>query len=610
MCGIVGFTGTPDKFKLKQMTDSIAHRGPDGESFYESDNVQLGMRRLSIIDLVTPNIYPVTNEEKTLFCEFNGEIYNYKDLRQELISQGHKFHTESDSETIVHGYEQWGEDVVKHLRGMFTFALYDTDKKQLMVARDRLGIKPMYYAEFDGRVIFASEIKAILAAWPIDRRPDDASVWRFLATRVHDDNKFTFFANVKRILPGHYMLIDEHGNYRFQQYWQPEVNPQFHSDKPDNYYSDLLREKILESMKLHLITDVPLGITLSGGLDSSAVASMARKLIDEGTDLHTEQNKLMTFSALHPGETIDESKYINEVIKFTNAEAHSVVPDVDSFWGEIDNWVYFQEEPTISTAPYAYFSVMREAHKYVKVLLSGQGGDELLAGYIPYFMSYVQSAQDAGRIWDIARETIQGFDLYAPFFKQKLESLLGKKTELNIRDLLKVDTGANDEIASRVQHAHAKNLNERLLFDITKGSVPNLLRYEDKNSMAHSIESRVPFLDHELVEMVLNMPIDQKIKHGWNRYVYRNAMKGLMPELNRKRRSKIGFVNSEWEWLKAKHNEIREIFASERFFSRKYWDGAKVLNEFNLWVAGARHGDGLMFWRILSTELWMRRFVD
>lgn len=606
MCGIVGFTGKQNEERLNVMLNCIAHRGPDDDAKLQTDNFQFGMRRLAIIDL-TDDIYPLGNEDGQIRCVFNGEIYNYQALREELKAAGHTFVTESDSEVIIHGYEEWGVDVVHRLRGMFVIILHDGREDKVLILRDRLGIKPLYYAESAGRIIWSSEIKAILEGWDIDPTPDDISVWRFLLSRVHDDTERTFFANVKRLLPGHYMEIDSQGNKKITKYWFPKTNPQFKSDKSDAEYAAQFREKFVGSMKLHLIADVPLGITLSGGLDSSSVASIAKKLIAEGTDMHTEQNKLLTFSALHPGETIDESEYINEVIKFTNAVPYSVVPDVNKFWEELDTWVYFQEEPTISTAPYAYYTVMREARKHVTVLLSGQGGDELMAGYIPYFMSYIQSAQDAGAVWELLRESVAGFDLYAPFIAQKISAKLNSGNQIDVRGSLKIDASMRDQMR-QIEHKHARNLNERLLFDLTEGSVPNLLRYEDKNSMAHSIESRVPFLDHEFVEFAHSLPIDQKIKHGWNRYVYRNAMKGLMPEKNRLRRNKIGFVNSEWEWLKAKSDNIQTIFNSEEFRSRKYWDADKVLAQFNDWIAGKISGDGLFFWRILSTELWMRRF--
>ncbi len=608
MCGIVGFTGEPAPDKLKTMLKSEFHRGPDDEAIMQMDNFHCGMRRLSIIDL-SKNIYPIKTEDGQVECVWNGEIYNYQALVAELKEKGHTMHTQSDSEAIIHGYEEWGLDVFSHLRGMFAIILFDHKKNEMIIARDRLGIKPLYYTELDGRIIFASEIKGILSAWDVDRTADDFSVYKFLVTRVHDDTKRTFFKNIKRLMPGHYMVIDSASNYRLTKYWKPTVTTQFGSTKSDEAYADDLREKLMESMRLHLISDVPLGVNLSGGLDSSAVTSIAAKMLSEGVDLHTE-HKLQTFSAIHPGETIDESEYIDEVLAYTGAESHKVVPDVEQFWKELDEWVYFQEEPTISTAPYAYYTVMREAHKFVRVLLSGQGGDELLAGYIPYFASYVNSARDAGAYWDILRETVKGFDLYSSFMRTKLDGMLHKDVQLNVMDM--VNKPEIDELqkTDSIYFHHKRNLNERLFEDLTATSVPGLLRYEDKNSMAHSIESRVPFLDHEYVEFIFSLPIDQKIKMGWNRYVYRNAMKDLMPEKIRLRRSKIGFVNSEWEWLQAKADNLREIFGSESFRSRKFWDADKVLSEFNLWIAGKKRGDGLMFWRILSTELWLRRYVD
>lgn len=607
MCGIVGFTGKPDTEKLQTMLRFIQHRGPDDDATCELENFQLGMRRLAIIDL-TDDLYPITNETGEILCVFNGEIYNYQDLTAELKAKGHQFKTKSDTETIVHGYEEWGIDFVQKLRGMFVIVLYDKREKKLFLIRDRLGIKPLYYTEVEDRIVWASELKAILGAWDIDRSADNVSVLRFLMSRVHDDTDRTFFANIKRVLPGHYMQVDATGKKEIIRYWELKTNPDFKSAKPDKEYAAEFREQFTESMRLHLISDVPLGFTLSGGLDSSSVTSVAKGLIQQGSDTHTH-NKLLTFSALHPGETIDESEYINEVVKHTGATAYSVVPNVDEFWREINTWMYYQEEPTISTAPYAYYTVMRKAKEHVKVLLSGQGGDELMAGYIPYFMSYIQSAQDAGAWWEIMRECIQGFDLYAPFVGQKLQAKFTAQPQINPLSALRVDNQAK-ETMRLISHRHERNLNKRLLFDITAGSVPNLLRYEDKNSMAHSIESRVPFLDHVFVEFVHTLPIDQKIKYGWNRHVYRLAMQGLIPEKNRTRRSKIGFVNSEWEWLQEKHVEIKAIFASAEFGSRSFWHADKVLDQFTQWVDGKIGGDGLFFWRVLSTELWMRIYVD
>jgi len=416
--------------------------------------------------------------------------------------------------------------------------------------------------------------------------------------------------NVKRVLRGHFLTIDKDGIYRTEKYWLPKATREFRSLKPDEYYAKNLREQFTDSMRLHMISDVPLGVTLSGGLDSSAVACVASSLLKEGTsDTHTG-GQLYTFSAIHPGESIDESEYIDEVVNFAGTNSIKIVPQIEKFWDEIETWLYFQEEPVISTAPYAYYTVMREARKHVTVLLSGQGGDELFAGYIPYFQSYINSAKDAGALLEIFRETIKGFDLYLPFFKQMVDRKLKKKEGLDVRALINTSTADSINSEESLYHKHKRNLNERLFQDLTETTVPNLLRYEDKNGMANSLESRVPFLDHELVEFVFNLPIDQKIKNGWNRYVYRQAMKGLVPDKNRLRRNKVGFVNSEWEWLKEKATKINEIFQSESFKNREFWDSDRIFEYYNLWVAGKVSGDGLMFWRILNVELWLRQWVD
>lgn len=600
MCGIVGFTGAPDSVALKRMSDSIFHRGPDDDAFVETEYASMGFRRLAIIDL-TSHIYPLKNEDGTVEVVLNGEIYNYEELTEQLKKSGHKFKTGSDTEVIAHGYEEWGEDVVHHLRGMFVFILHDTKKKQVFIARDRLGIKPFYFAEHDGRLIFSSEIKAIFAGFDVPRDSDFSSVYKFLAYRIHDIDKNTFFSNVKRLLPGHTMTIDDQGNYRIEKFWNPSFNTNFASTKKDEEYAQEFREKFLETVDLHLIGDVPVGTTLSGGLDSSGITSLAAKLYG---DRHSDQ-KLYSFSAVHPGETVNEEEFINSVVEYSGVESVRVTPNVDKFWEELDTWTYFQEEPVISGAPYAYYVVMREARKRVTVILSGQGGDELLAGYIPYFMSYWQSAMDQGYPTKALAELFAGKDIYLKYVLTKLDTWLHKNNQIKSTEFLHKPADLVVE-----PFTHKTNLNERLFQDVTSTTTQCLLRYEDKNSMANSLESRVPFYDHVMVEHIFNIPIDQKIKNGWNRWVYRNAMKGLMPEKNRLRRSKIGFTNPEWEWIERKKEKFMEIFSSDSFKSRTFWNAKRIREGFEKALKEELRGDILFFWRVFSVEMWMRTYVD
>lgn len=604
MCGIVGFTGKPDTEKLNGMMQSIFHRGPDDGASLEKENFSIGFRRLAIIDL-TKNIYPIKNEDESIFAFLNGEIYNYQEVRDYLRKQGHKFKTGSDTEVIVHGYEEWGEGVVEKLRGMFVFTLYDEKKDQLFIARDRIGIKPFYYAEIDNRIVFGSEIKGLLAGFDINREPDDESVYKFLVSRVHDINKNTFFKNIKRLLPGHLMVIDNQGNYRIEKYWNPTFNPKFSSEKSDAEYAEEFKDIFSEAIRLHMIADVPVGVTLSGGLDSSGITAMASRYWKE----NNIDKPFYTFSAVHPGETVNEEEYIDHVVAETGVTPVKVAPSVDKFWEELDMWTYFQEEPVISGAPYAYYTVMREARKYVTVILTGQGGDELLAGYIPYFMSYLQSAMDQGKYVEALREIFKGNDLYFKYFLSKLDGMFKKDNQIRPKSLMK-DDFLNSMSYVKKDFTHKRNLNERLFEDVTSSSTPCLLRYEDKNSMANSLESRVPFFDHVVVEYIFNLPIDQKIKMGWNRYIYRQAMKGQMPERIRTRRSKIGFTNPEWEWIERKKDNFIEVFNSPSFRSRKYWDADKVIESFNLALKGDLRGDILFFWRLFSVEMWLRTYVD
>jgi asparagine synthase (glutamine-hydrolysing) len=326
-------------------------------------------------------------------------------------------------------------------------------------------------------------------------------------------------------------------------------------------------------------------------------------LRSSGTDLHTQG--LFTFSALYPGESIDESEYIHEVERAIGSTPHYAYPQLDDFWNEIDEWIWYQEEPTIASAPYAYYSVYRLAGQHVKVMVSGNGGDELLAGYIPYFRAYLSSAITQRHYLAAAREVVKGRDLYKKYAGELIRSKLPTRgtDPINARELLQAGSTGDVHFASH------KNLNERLASDVLQYSTPDLLRYEDKNSMAFSVESRVPFLDHELVEFIFSLPIDQKIKGGWNRAVYRNAMKGRMPEKNRLRRSKIGFTNPDIMWMKAKAREIRAVFSSPELAARDLYNPAQLVTAWDEYLAG-RPGDGLIFWRVLVTELWMRRYMD
>lgn len=603
MCGIAGVS-RPDRDLLSRMLDVIVHRGPDGSGMEVNDSVAIGMRRLAIVDIETGN-QPLYSDDRRLALVFNGEIYNAPELRGDLQRRGRHFTTDhSDTEVILRGYEEWGGDVVTHLIGMFAFALWDGGRGELFLARDRLGIKPLYYAAGGGAFRFASEIKALLQDPSVPRAPHQETLHRFLLFRVHDADEHTFFEGIDRLLPGHTMVVRNGAITEVRRYWNPPVNPEFTSPRADADHADEFAALFDRVVRRHLIADVPIGIPLSGGLDSSGVACTVARLMHEGADLHTA-GAMHTFSALYPGQSIDESAYIHEIEQRVHSVPHYAYPTVDEFWSEMTEWLWFQEEPTIATAPYAYYSVYRIAKGVVTVMLSGNGGDELMAGYIPYFRAYWTSAVDQRHWLAGVREFVRGFDIYRAFLSDAIQARAPWIDVLSMRDML----AAPDSYLNGISYAADRNLNRRLADDVLKYSTPNLLRYEDKNSMAFSIEARVPFLDHELVEFIFQLPIDQKIKGGWNRAVYRHAMKGRIPEKNRLRRNKIGFTNPEFAWMRARASQVREIFGSEPCRSRGIYDTERLLAGFDDWLGGAP-GDVLIFWRALVCELWMQRFID
>ena len=604
MCGIAGFTGR-DPELLDAMLASIEHRGPDSWGAEVGNEFTVGMRRLSIVD-IEGGEQPIRSKQSGACIVFNGELYNNTELRGELTRAGHRFVSDhSDTETVLRAYEQWGAACVTRLTGMFAFAIVDKRTHELFLARDRLGIKPLYYCFNAGRFSFASELKALFQDPRVERAPDLGVLYQFLLHRVHDSGEETFFRGVKRLLPGHFMTVAADGRTTVEKYWEPEVNPEFSSSRPDTEYAGAFADLFERVIRRHMIADVPVGVSLSGGLDSSGVSSVMASLMGSGADTHTE-GSLHTFSALYPGQSIDESKYVHSVERFVRSVPHYAYPEVDEFWAEIAEWIWYQEEPTISSAPYAYYSVYRIAKGNVKVILSGNGGDELLAGYLPYFRTYLSSAMDQHHFLAAIREVVLGRDLYSKFARQLLQGRRpGGPRQFSMPDFL-IATPAD---LAEFDYRPSRNLNVRLADDVLRYSTPNLLRYEDKNSMAFSIESRVPFLDHELVEFIFQLPIDQKIKMGWNRYVYRQAMKARMPEVNRTRRSKIGFTNPETAWTRARASLIRDVFSSSSLRSRGIFDSGRLVEEFDAWLGG-KPGDGLAFWRVLVTELWLRRYVD
>lgn len=610
MCGIAGSYGIKTNDLLDRMSKAMLHRGPDGEGRYVNDTVSLLNRRLAIIDR-SGGDQPIFNENESLIVVFNGEIYNFRDLRAKLIKAGHVFKTQSDTEVIVHGFEEWSTDVFDKFNGMFTIALYDKNENTLYLVRDQFGIKPLYYFETSEPqgILFASEIKPLLESARIEPTVNERILYRYLKYRIHDDERDTFFKDIKRLLPGELMVVREKSKdlVRYssleKHLLKNKIKEELDEEKIFQTYNEL-QEK---AVKLRLLSEVPVGSALSGGIDSSAIVSLVNKNL-HNEDAKSVGDKQNTFSAVFPNSENDEEIFVDELLKnIKDIQSHKIFPKSGEFFADIKEFIKTQEEPTISTGPYAQFQVMRQAKNYVTVLLDGQGLDEMMAGYLPYHFVYFNQLYKQKKIITLLSETWRAKDIILKYGVLKLQQIFSSSHQISPERVLKEDfiEKYKDEEFSTEKN----NLKKRLYDDIFKNSLQSLLRYEDRNTMHFSLEGRVPFLDKDLVSFIFSLPDHFIIRNGWNKFLLRTSMKGLLPDMIRWRRKKIGFTTPEHQWFLEQKQEIYKIFLSESFASRPYWSSEQVLKNFRLFLQG-RNDDTMLFWRLLNTEMWLREFID
>lgn len=619
MCGIAGYHGFgTDEVLLKAMNACIQHRGPDGEGYFTEGNTGLAHRRLSIIDVAHGQEPMISSDEATVLV-YNGEVYNYLELRAELEELGRTFRTNSDTEVVLQSYEEWGTAAFDRFNGMFGFAILDKKRDVLVLARDHFGIKPLYWANAGTseapKIMFASEIRPLLESGKIDRKPNERILYRYLQYRIHDDSAETFFDGVYKLLPGEMMEIDNAtGQYTISAFTRlreeltelSKVNRPYTPEVTEEY-----RQRFTEAVRLRLQSEVPVGSALSGGLDSSAVVVTINKLMQENAaateSLGTKQN---TFSAVFPNSINDEEHYADAAIAKCsgNIESHKILPTPEGFAEDLEDFVRTMEEPIISSGPYAQYCVMKEASKHVTVLLDGQGADEMMAGYIPYYFAYLRQLKAKGDYRTLVREASQSLDIFYRLGRFRLRSKLTAKKTVTMASLLKKDfAGAHrGEKFSNIPD----NMKLRLIDDLFHKSLPSLLRYEDKNTMRFSLEGRVPFLDKEVVKFLFSLSDESIIKDGWNKRILRDATRGLLPEKISNRRNKIGFTTPEAEWFALMKERIYQVFMSNSFAERPYWNREAVLTAFEEYLNGKNDADTMVFWRLLNVELWFREFID
>jgi asparagine synthase (glutamine-hydrolysing) len=602
MCGIAGqycFEGlAPDRELLARMSEQLIHRGPDGVGTEIRGCTGLVHRRLAIIDLSEDGLQPMTNEDKTLWLVYNGEIYNYIELRDELAGKGHRFYSQSDTEVILHAYEEWGTGCLQRFNGMWAFALWDDNSQQLFCARDRFGIKPFYYTGINGSFLFASEIKALLEHPGVGKTPDDEILGTYLAWGVQDHSARTMFNGILQLEPAHALIVTKDGTYMPYRYWDVTINGAVRSETHDLQDRECFLELLREATRIHLRSDVAVGTCLSGGIDSSTLAVLINNLIrDEAPASLSDRQK--TFSVVFADKRFDESRYIDEIVSATGVDSHRTEPAPAQLWDDIDRLVWVQDEPFGSLSIYAQYCVMRLAQKNVKVVLDGQGADELLGGYLAYQASYIRGLLGSFHTCTALREILGSLRNHRGFFSSALGQLLVRRTR---RNLLTVTVPPVDR--------YAGSLSEVLRRELCSTNLPALLHYEDRNSMAFSIESRVPYLDFRLVEYIASLPLNRKIRNGVTKFALRSAVKGIIPESIRCRMDKMGFVTPEEIWMKETLRPfILDILGADGFRNRPYWDADAVMKDYLAFLDG-KSVYSPELWRIVCTELWLRKFFD
>ena len=621
MCGIAGCyeaDKTVDRERFEQAVDIISYRGPDDRGTWYEGSLAMGHRRLSIIDLSESGHQPFLYRERYVLV-YNGEIYNYRELKEELKGAGYDFATQTDTEVLIAAYDHYGPGCVEHFNGMWAFAIYDRDKKKMFLSRDRFGVKPLYYYHKDGTFIFASEEKQIIKMAGRRFKVNRPRFMEYMMRGVHDHTEETMFQDIMQLRGGCSMLFDiASGDKKIKKYFDlDKIMPGTDSFEKT---ADEFRRCFEDSIRLRLRADVPVGYCLSGGLDSSSIVCMADTVIkNDGLDVRQE-----SISSCFEDKRYDEREYINEVLDSTAVNGHMIFPQGGSVLDDLDDVLWHMDEPFGSTSMYAQWNVFRAAKEHgLTVMLDGQGADEQLAGYTGFysviFAEYLKRFKfrkfkhefDAYKKLRASTETYVNYKkivieaLISAFLPRKLQKF-GKIHMFYLKQGLPFEP---EDIKKTIYgiDLYPANDSRRYILDQLKCNLAMLLHYEDRNSMAHSIESRVPFMDVKLAECAFAMPIDYKLRDGITKYVVREGLKDVLPDKIRTRYSKLGFVTPEDQWI----NDNPEVFRKE------IEDAAEALSPllnrdtvvkwYNGIEGNVKRMD-FMPWRIICAGHWVKLF--
>jgi len=622
MCGICGTTGIADERLMKRMCEVLVHRGPDDTGFYidKESRISLGVRRLSIIDLKGGH-QPIHNEDKRIWIVFNGEIYNFMELRKLLKEKGHSFYTRTDTETIVHLYEEYGEACVNALQGMFVFALWDKKEKKLFIARDRVGIKPLYYYERKGELVIGSEIKAILEHPDVSREVDLEALDLYL-TLQYVPSPLTMFLGIKKLPPGHY-LVWTRSKVKIKQYW--DVTFLERKQKVDEETAkEELKSKIEEAVRVRMRADVPVGVLLSGGIDSGAITGFAAKL---------SHQPIKTFTiGFEAEENYNEFKEARLISKRFNTDHHEIILSASKTQELLPKLIWHLDEPLADQAAIPTYLVSRFARSEVKVVLTGEGGDEFFGGYPRYAWFRIAKTLQNKIPSNLRKFLLQVItkSLVRKERKRYAQLLLGElndakrhiswvgslsdsNKEILYGERMKgnLNSGGIESLVSGyLEDGFEKNLLHSLMYlDVKTWLVDDILTKVDKMSMAVSLEARVPFLDHRLVEFVATLPANFKVRGLKTKFLLKSTLDGILPaEILNKR--KHAFLVPTAEWFQNGMKEfVREVLFSETTMNRGYFNPDYVKWLVNEHFAGRRNFNQKI-WSLLCFELWYRLFID
>lgn len=643
MCGIAGIVMKPagpvKKELVRSLLQHLEHRGPDDCGFLSFRDGEISLdravnrdivaeavlvhQRLSILDLSDAGWQPMGTPDGRYYIVFNGEIYNYVEIRDELKRAGHIFRSRSDTEVLLRAYAHWGEESLNRLVGMFAFAVLDVQDRILFLARDFFGIKPLYYTNCTDGFAFASEIKALLELRGVTRRVHPQRLYDYLRFGITDHAAETMFLDIRQLPAGHYLKIslDNPDATHQVRYWQLDLAQT--SDLSFDEAAGRLRDLFLDNVRLHLRSDVPIGAALSGGLDSSSIV-MAMRHVEPSLDIHT-------FSYVADDPNLSEERWVDVVGEAAHATVHKVRPDPDDLITDLDLLVSLQEEAFGTTSIYAQRRIFRRAREAgIKVMLDGQGADEIFGGYHHFISARIGSLVMRGQWPEAIRlllkaSRLPGLGLLSlglrtadvlipPSLQAPFRALINKEFNLSWMNLKwfskngveqRIPTSSN----GTSKNGNRKDLLKQSLYDsLIHSSLPHLLRYEDRNSMAFSIESRVPFLTPTLVRFVLALPERYIVdSNGNTKAVFRRAMRGIVPDAVLDRRDKIGFATPERKWLLGQQGWVDAVLSSETAMRIQAFDLKKVQQEWRNIVQGVKPFD-FCVWRWLNTILWAEKF--